>query len=78
MKRRLPMKIPILEKLAHFIVSLMESEAPVVGKAAASAALATAESDPKVQAVTEASVAFLAAAKDLKAAANAANVPTTK
>jgi hypothetical protein len=70
------MKLKLLSELATFIEALFTHAAPVVAQAAAGAAVASAESDPKVQAVTEASVALLAAAQSLKAAV--ANHPDVK
>lgn len=68
------MNIPLFSYLANLIVEMLSQGTPVVakaaGKAATAAAVASAESDPKVQAVTAASVALLAAAKDFKAAVN--------
>lgn len=62
------------EHLADFIIGAFQHTAPAVTEAvtqaAAGAAIATAEQDPKVQAVTAASVALLAAAQNLKAAIN--------
>jgi hypothetical protein len=55
-------KIPLL--------SYFKADAPAVGKAAAAAAIAQAESDPKVEAVTAASALLLEAAQNLKAAVN--------
>jgi hypothetical protein len=72
------MSIPglsVLEKFAHIILSLFESEAPAVGQAAAAAAVGAVESDPKVAAVTTAASAFVGAAKDLKTAIDAAKEP---
>jgi hypothetical protein len=64
------MNIPLLTKLAHLIEEILKADAPVVGRAAAAAAVASAESDPKVQAVTAASAVLLEAAQNLKAAVN--------
>ncbi len=64
------MNIPLLTQLAHLIEEILKADAPAVGKAAGEAALASAEADPKVQAVTLASSALLSAAIDLKAAVN--------
>ncbi len=64
------MNIPLLTKLIHLIEEILKSEAPVVEKAAVSAAVATVESDPKVQAITAASIALLDAAQTLKTAVN--------
>lgn len=60
--------IPVLSQLAHLIEYVLKAEGPAVGKAAGEAAAQTAMSDPKVQAVSAASVALLKAAQDLKAA----------
>jgi hypothetical protein len=65
------MNIPLLSYLVHLIESILKNDAPVIGKAAATAAVATAESDPKVQAITVASVALLAATQNLKTAVEA-------
>lgn len=68
------MNVHLLSELVDFIEGLFKHTAPVVvtavEQAAAGAAVAAAESDPKVQAVTAASVALLTAAKSLKAAIN--------
>jgi hypothetical protein len=61
------MNIPLLTKLVHLIEEILRSEVPVVEEAA----VQTAESDPKIQAVTAASVALLAATKDMRAAVDA-------
>jgi hypothetical protein len=65
------MNIPLLTKLAHLIEEIFKAEAPV----AENIAITTVESDPKVQAVTAASLAMLQAAKDLKAASAAVEIP---
>ncbi len=66
------MNVPILKELVYFIEGLFKHTAPTVvyavEQAAAGAAVAAAESDPKVQEVTAASIALLTAAKSLKAA----------
>jgi hypothetical protein len=70
------MNVPLLTKLMHLIEEIMKSEVPVV----TTAAVETAESDPKVQAITAASVALLSATQDMKAAINAPpdpNVPVS-
>ncbi len=68
------MNIPLLSYLVHLIEEVLKSDGPVVakaaGQAAATAAVASAESDPKVQAVTAASIALAQAAQNLKAAVN--------
>jgi hypothetical protein len=68
------MNIPVLSELVNFIEGIFKHTAPgvvtAVEQAAAGAAVASAESDPKVQAVTVASCALLAAAKNLKAVIN--------
>ncbi len=64
------MNIPLLSYLVHLIEEVLSAEAPAVGKAAATAAVETAEKDPKVQAVTAASVALMDAAKNFKEAVN--------
>ncbi len=62
------MKLPMLTYLVHLIEEIFKADAPVVAEAAAGAAAATVEQDPKVQAITAASVALLTAANSLKAA----------
>ncbi len=64
------MNIPLLTQLVHLIEEVLKSEGAAAGQAAAQAAVGTMETDPKVQAVTEASMALMAAAQKLKAAAN--------
>ncbi len=64
------MNIPVLKQLVHLIEEIFKTEAPIVEQAATAAALQTVEQDPKVQAVTAASVALLAAAKEFKEAVN--------
>ncbi len=68
------MNIPLLSYLVHLIEEIMKTDGPVVakaaGEAAATAAIASAESDPKVQAVTAASLALMTAAQNLKTAVN--------
>lgn len=64
------MNIPLLSYLVNLIEELLKKDGPVVAKAAASAAVAGAESDPKVQAITAATVAVLEATKALKTAVN--------
>ncbi len=68
------MNIPLLSYLVNLIEEVLKTDGPpvakAVGTAAASAAIAGAESDPKVQAVTMASVALLDAAQRMKAAVN--------
>lgn len=71
------MNIPLLTQLVHLIEEIVKSEAPVVAGAATKAALQSAESDPKVQAVTAASLVLLEAAQNLKAAASTAG-PASK
>ncbi len=63
------MNIPVLTQLAHLIEEILKTEIPVAGHAAAEAAISDAESDPKIRAVTTASVALLDAAQRLKQAA---------
>lgn len=70
------MNIKLLSELVTFIEGLFKHTAPVVLQAAEGAAVASAISDPKVQAVTEASVALLTAAQTLKTAI--ANHPDAK
>ena len=76
------MNVPILKALVEFIEGIFKHTAPTVvtavEQAAAGAAVASAESDPKVQAVTAASIALLTAAKELKGAiaANTTNATT--
>jgi len=68
------MNIHLLAELVDFIEGLFKHTAPTVvaaaEQAAAGAAVESAESDPKVAAVTEASVELLTAAQNLKAAIN--------
>lgn len=74
-KRRETMNVPVISQLITLIEEIFkahgEQVAKAAGEAAAGAALSTAEADPKVAAVTEASVALLAAAQSLKAAMDA-------
>lgn len=73
------MNVKLLSELVDFIEGLFKHTAPIVVQAAEGAAVASAESDPKVQAVTEASVALLAAAQTLKSAiAEHPDAPTTE
>lgn len=66
------MNVPVLAALVEFIEGIFVHTAPTVvtavEQAAAGAALASVQQDPKVQAVEIASVALLTAAKDLKSA----------
>lgn len=66
------MNIPVLTQLVYLIEELLKAHGPTVvkaaGEAAATAAVASVETDPKVQAVTAASVALLNAAQVLKTA----------
>ncbi len=66
------MNLPVISQLVSLIEEIFKAHGTEVVKvaeqAAVSAAVSTAESDPKVQAVTEASIALLAAAQTLKAA----------
>lgn len=75
------MNVPLLTELVNFIEGVFKHTAPTVAtaveQAAAGAAVAAAESDPKVQAVTAASVALLAAAKELKGAIAANQADTS-
>ncbi len=64
------MNVPILSYLAHLIEEILTKDASSVGKAAGMAALAEAESDPKVEAITAASATLLQAAKNLKEVVN--------
>ncbi len=64
------MNIPVLTQLAHLIEEILKADAPAIGQAAGEAAIQTAEADPKVQAMTSASLALLDAAQRLKEAAN--------
>lgn len=65
------MNVPVLTQLIILIEEIFKSHgsevAQAAGQAAAGAALETAQQDPKVQAATEASIALLAAAQNLKA-----------
>lgn len=69
------MNLPLLGKLAHLIEEILKSEVPIMEKAAVATAVGAAESDPKVQAITAASVALLSAAQNLKTAAQTPNAP---
>ncbi len=60
------MNIPLLSYLVHLIEEIIKKDAPIVGQAAAAAAVETAEQDPKVQAITAASAALFDAAQNLK------------
>jgi hypothetical protein len=66
------MKIPVLSQLVSLIEELFKAHGQDVmkaaGEAAAGAALSTVEVDPKVAAVTTATVALLSAAQSLKTA----------
>ena len=66
------MNVPVISQLITLIEEIFKAHGEQVAKAASDAAVgaavATAEADPKVQAVTEASMAMLAAAQSLKAA----------
>lgn len=64
------MNIPLLSKLAHLIEEILKAEGPAIGQAVAGAAVATAEQDPKVEAVTAAAATLLMAAQQLKSAAS--------
>ncbi len=68
------MNVPLLAYLVNLIEELLTKDGPVLAKAAgqgaATAAIASAQADPKVQAITAASVALLAATQDLKSAVN--------
>lgn len=73
------MNIPVLSQLISLIEEILKAHGPAVAKAAEAAAVGAAydaaEQDPKVQAVTEASVVLLQAAKSLKAAIDAPPAP---
>lgn len=64
--------IPVLSELVSLIEEIFKAHGPEVVKAAEQAAITasvqTAEQDPKVEAVTAASIALLTAAKSLKEA----------
>jgi hypothetical protein len=60
------MNIPLLSHLVKLIELLLESDAPVVEKAVVDAAVQNVEADPKVQAIQDASIGLLTAAKTLK------------
>lgn len=66
------MNVPILTQLVYLIEEIVKEHGSTVaqaaGDAAATAALGTVEADPKVAAVTAASVALLTAAQSLKTA----------
>ncbi len=64
------MNIPLLSYLVHLIEEVLKEDGPVIAKAAEQTAIETAEQDPKVQAVTAASVVLLEAAQNLKTAVN--------
>lgn len=64
------MNIHLLKALVHFIEGVFQHSAPQIVAAAESGAIESAEQDPKVKAVTEASIVLLAAAKQLKTAIN--------
>lgn len=68
------MNIPVLTQLVLLIEELIKSHGPEVaqaaGQAAEAAAIQTAQTDPKTQAVTAASLALLSAAQNLKTAIN--------
>ena len=65
------MNIPLLSYLVNLIEELLKKDGPVVAQSAGAAALASAESDPKVQGIMVASTALLAATQNLKTAVNA-------
>lgn len=73
------MNIEILAELVSFIEGLFKHSAPTVvqaaEQAAASAAVTTAEQDPKVQAVTLAATALYTASQNLKTAINTPPTP---
>ncbi len=62
--------IPLLSYLVNLIEEILKTDGPPIAKAAATAAVAGAESDPKVAAITSAAVAVLAATQELKTAVN--------
>ncbi len=64
------MNLSLLKHLVSLIEEIFKADAPVIEKAAVAGAVASAEQDPKVQAITDASVALLAAAQNLKQAVN--------
>jgi len=71
--------VPVLHQLIVLIEEILKADAPVAAKAAETAALATAQSDPKVQAITAGATALLAAAQSLKAVINTpATTPTSQ
>lgn len=65
------MNIPVITQLITLLEEIFKAHgqqvAQAAGAAAEGAALSTVESDPKVAAVTEASMALLAAAQNMKA-----------
>jgi uncharacterized membrane protein len=65
------MNIPVITQLISLIEEIFKAHGATMAKAAEEAAVAGVEQDPKVQAVTVASVALLAAAQDLKTAISA-------
>lgn len=62
------MNLNLLKFIVELIEGVFKHTAPAVAAAAKDAAVASVESDPKVQAVTEASIALLAATQSLKSA----------
>lgn len=73
------MNLKLLLSLVSFIEGLFKHTAPVVVQAAEGAAIESAESDPKVAAVTAAAVGLLAATQTLKTAiAQHPDAPTTE
>lgn len=65
------MNVPVLKNLVHLIEEIFKADAPVIVQTAETVAIAGVESDPKVAAITAASVAFLSATQNLKAAIHA-------
>lgn len=66
------MNLPVISQLVELIEEIFKAHGTEVVKvaeqAAIGAAVSSVEADPKVEAVTEASVALLAAAQSLKSA----------
>ncbi len=74
-QRRETMNVPVISQLVSLIEEIFKAHgqqvATAAGEAAGAAAVGVAEADPKVAAATEAAVALLAAAQNLKAALEA-------
>ncbi len=77
------MNIPVLTQLVSLIEEIFKAHGSAVAQAAetaaAQAAIGTVEQDPKVEAITAASIALLTAAQNVKEALNtpsAVPIPT--